>query len=254
MRTLAITLLGALSISMLMACSSSDDGGAAAPGGSAGKAGSGVGGAAGSGVGGAAGAGGSSVGKACELKEGSCPDGLFCLTEGKSCSGTCQPFPEEGGSCKDVAVCGPTMYCAAADHKCTKFLAEGQSGCASDNCASGLFCNPDKKCEKQKPVGAACSEEVGGACENGSMCSSLDKDGKDLGAAKCVKMPVVGESCENMECGDTFTTMCNAEQVCVALKKVGEACKDPLDCVPGANVPPMSSVDCVKNVCAVVCE
>lgn len=153
--------------------------------------------------------------------EPECGGGLLCMgdDEEEGIAGTCRPtdavfVAEVGASCDfQNALCNEDLSCVIA---------------GSDP-ETGLI----TECAPTVAAGAACNVGIPTQCPEGYYCNAQPTLGEFEGI--CVPLPEAGEPCiaplEGSACG--AYAICNGENQCVAISRLGEPCETDDACYSG---------------------
>lgn len=136
----------------------------------------------------------SKVGDACDSST-KCPTGTTCSNN------ICVNYPSTlGAECEQSPGCsGGNLYCDETSSTCKEYPGKGEA-CYNYKCASGLYCNSDKKCAEYPGEGEPCRN---GNCADGFYCNDNDE---------CAALPGLGEKCENFDYECAGNMKCAADK------------------------------------------
>ena len=102
------------------------------------------------------------------------PEGLVCVRKGSTEEGTCQKpvVVAAGRDCSGAAkVCDEGFYCNGEN--CIESKPSGRDCLLQEECASGLFCNQEGKCQAGRKVSESCESDL--ECQSGICLTDGDE-------------------------------------------------------------------------------
>ena len=199
--------------------------------------------------------------EACEVWDGTVPDGGACAT-GAECTtgycdqGDCDPAlsccvgacasPEgdegvaEGGDCS-FEPCVPEAYCddQVVPATCRALLAVDMP-CIEGQCAASLYCRITEPsagtglCSALPAEGEACDPALPVCARADNWCDPIDNH--------CRKLAAVGEACDEFPDNCVPYAWCTPDGRCEAMPGEGEPCADWPPC--------LGDLECVDDTCA----
>jgi hypothetical protein len=115
------------------------------------------------------------VGDKCDSsRDCNAPAGLECVKKGSDDDGTCQKpvVVGAGRDCTgDAKICDTGFYCNGEN--CVEAKASGRDCAQQEECASGLFCNDEGKCQTGRKISEPCESDI--ECQTG-ICLTADEE------------------------------------------------------------------------------